>query len=121
MGTPNYMDNVSPLIADEGVEVKNAPKLVEDQKGRAKTAAAFPGLSGYKLPVEVVRGSREKRMPNGDVMEVLETKTVNVTVWAPAPPTVSEGDYVVFKDLMVGAVESSLFYQALGVVAVGSK
>lgn len=120
MSAPSYMDPIAPLIEGDGVEVVGSPKLVEDQQGKAKSAAAFPGCLGYKIPVEVIRGSREKTLPSGEVIDLVETKTINVTVWGKSAPSVSVGAYVRFEQLMVGAVDSSLFYQALGVASVSA-
>lgn len=113
MNIPNYLTPIESLTAS--VEVVGAVREKTDSEGVQKRSPVFDGALGWVVPVEIVRGTRTKRLPNGDELNVLDTDTVNVTVWNNSIPSVKAGDYVAFVSPMVGAVESSLFVQALGV------
>lgn len=117
MNIPNYLTPIESLMTS--VEVVGAVREKTDSEGVQKRSPVFGGALGWVVPVEIVRGTRTKRLPSGDEVNVLDTDTVNVTVWNNATPTVQAGDYVKFESLMVGAVESSLFFQALGVTLSG--
>lgn len=113
MNVPNYLTPIESLMTS--VEVVGAVREKTDSEGVQKRSPVFDGALGWVVPVEIVRGTRTKRLPSGDELNVLDTDTVNVTVWNTTAPTVKPGDYVEFVSPMVGAVESSLFIQALGV------
>lgn len=117
MNIPNYLTPIESLTAS--VEVVGAVREKTDSEGVQKRSPVFGGALGWVVPVEIVRGTRTKKLPTGDELNVLDTATINVTVWNSVTPAVNTGDYVKFESLMVGAVESSLFFQALGVTLSG--
>ena len=117
MTIPNYLTPIESLTAS--VEVVGAVREKTDSEGVQKRSPGFDGALGWVVPVEIVRGTRTKKLPTGDELNVLDTATINVTVWNSVTPAVNTGDYVKFESLMVGAVESSLFFQALGVTLSG--
>ena len=117
MNIPNYLTPIESLTAS--VEVVGAVREKTDSEGVQKRSPLFGGALGWVVPVEIVRGTRTKKLPTGDELNVLDTATINVTVWNSVTPAVNTGDYVKFESLMVGAVESSLFFQALGVTLSG--
>ena len=51
----------------------------------------------------------------GDGVVEREVRPSRITVWSPERPEISQDDLVVFRGLMVGAVEGSVFLQATGV------
>lgn len=106
---PNYLLPFYQLEVD-GVEVVNTPSGPQnDEDGKAKQNQAFPGMQAYRVGVEVVYSERE-------VIRIQAlAKVMNVTAWASSMPQVQEGDWVRFTSLMVGAVDSNVFAQALGV------
>lgn len=52
-------------------------------------------------------------------MEVLDSETINATIWNNARPNVEPGDYVVLVSPMVGSVEGNLYIQALDAATSG--
>lgn len=106
---PNYL---LPIDAFQTVEVVREVREKTDENGNQKRAA-WNGLPGWVVPVEVIRGEREKALPNGKTVTVLDSDVINVTVWNERRPGVAVGDYVTFDGLAFGAVDSSLFVQAL--------
>lgn len=71
---------------------------------------------GWVVPIEFIRGSRLKTLPNGKQLESLETESINVTVWTYEKPNIGIGAYVSFEKLSVGAMNGNNYFQALGVV-----
>lgn len=110
---PNYLTPVAALASS--LEVVGQVREKTDNEGTQKRSPAFGGKRGWVVPVELVRGTRQKRLPTGETMEVLETETINVTVWNDAKPAVGVGDYAVLVSPMIGAVEGSIYVQALDV------
>lgn len=110
---PNYL---LPLEALESVEVigdiREKVGVDEAQKRETWTGENRPG---WVVPVEIIRGSRLKTLPNGKTLETLETEPLNVTVWAHKKPDFEPGAYVKFVGLSVGAVGGKTFFQALGI------
>lgn len=114
---PSYLVPAG-LLATEPVEVTRGPemKLVgEGEAKKPKTNQNFPGRFGYAMAVEVVRGVKQKNLPNGKTVEVAVLDEINVTVWAESVPEVGPGDYVHLRGVMVGAVDGTTYVQALGV------
>ena len=116
MAVPPYLVPAS-VLASEPVEVTRAPELVlVDEK--PKVNANFPGCQAYRMAVEVVRGSKQKRLLDGSTVEVALLDEIAVTVWTATAPSVQVGQYVRLAGVMVGAVEGSTYVQATGVAAV---
>lgn len=116
---PNYLMPVYQL-ANDGVEVVNTPSGPQtDEDGKTKQNQAFPGMQAYRVGVEVVYSEREV-IRDGEPIIKASTKLVNVTVWASSMPQVQVGDLVRFTSLMVGAMESHVFAQALGVEVISN-
>lgn len=78
--------------------------------------------AGWVVPVELTRGVRQKRLPNGKILQTLDTETIKITVWAHEKPVFQIGDYVTFSGLAVGAFASTrgakMFFQATGIEPV---
>lgn len=116
---PSYLVPVFQL-SNDGVEVVNPPSEPQkNQEGEPKRNQAFPGLQAYRVGVEVVYSERET-VRDGETVIKASTKTLNVTVWASSMPQVQVGDWVRFTTLMVGAVDSNVFAQALGVEVISN-
>lgn len=117
MQVPNYLTPMAALASS--MEVIAPVREKTDADGTQKRSTAFDGKLGWIVPLELVRGTRQKRLPTGETMEVLDTETINVTVWNNARPDVEVGEYVVLVSPMIGSVDSNLFYQALNVERAG--
>lgn len=116
MFIPNYL---TPLAAfTSPMEITGPVREKKDQEDMQKRSPAFDERLGWIVPVEVVRGTRQKRLPTGEVMDVLDTEALNITVWNNAAPRVQPGDYVSLVKPMIGSVEGTIFVQALDVKAV---
>lgn len=116
MSIPNYL---TPLMAlTSPMEITGPVREKKDQEDVQKRSQAFDNRLGWIVPVEIVRGTRQKRLPTGEVMEVLDTQALNVSVWNNAAPPVQPGDYVSLVKPMIGSVEGNIFVQALDVKAV---
>lgn len=120
---PAYMVPAS-ILAMDAVEVTRGPKLKMEGKGENKKPKVndhFPGLFGYTMPVEVIRGMKQKTLADGKSGVVPILDEISVTVWAESAPEVAPGDYVRLHGVMVGAVtdegdrDAALYVQALGV------
>lgn len=112
------------ILATDAVEVTRGPKLKTEGKGENKKPKVndhFPGLFGYTMPVEVIRGMKQKTLADGKSGVVPILDEISVTVWAEHAPEVGPGDYVRLEGVMVGAVseegsrDAVLYVQALGV------
>lgn len=112
INVPNYLTPVDALTS--GVEVVGEVREKTDQEGHQRVSPAF-GVMGWIVPVEVIRGQRTKSLPGGEEMAVLDTDTLNITVWSAAKPAARVGEYVALKAPMIGAVDGSIYVQALGV------
>ena len=113
---PNYLLPVNAIT--NAVQITGAIRPKNDADGVQKFAE-WNGCPGWVVPVEIIQGTFKKTLPNGKTVESLNLKRLNVTVWSATKPTATVGDYVRFEDLGVGAVDGALFFQALGVAAVG--
>lgn len=117
MQVPGYLTPMAALASS--MEVIAPVREKTDADGTQKRSTAFGGKLGWIVPLELVRGTRQKRLPTGEMMEVLDTETINATVWNNARPDVEVGEYVVLVSPMIGAVDSNLFCQALDVERAG--
>lgn len=112
---PSHM--ISATALTEPVEVVRAPEIATARDSVApKISTAFPGATGYRVSVEYLRGMREKTFQDGEILTIPVLDTVTVTVWSSTPITAEIGDYVTFSNLMIGAVDSSIYVQAQGMV-----
>lgn len=102
-----------PLEAVKNAQVVREIREKTDANGAHKTAN-WNGLPGWVVPVEIVRGTREKVMPGGQTLTVLDSAEMSITVWSRQKPAVAVGDYVSFDGLAFGAVEGAIYAQALG-------
>ena len=102
LAIPSYL---LPLEALESVEVI----------GNIREKTGSDEAPGWVVPVEIIRGSRLKTLPNGKELETLETEPLNVTVWAHKKPDFDPGTYVKFVGLSVGAMGGKTYFQALGI------
>lgn len=116
MSIPAYLTPLTALTSP--VEITGPVREKKDQEDVQKRSPAFGDKLGWIVPVEIVRGTRQKRLPTGEVMEVLDTQALNVSVWNNAAPPVQPGDYVSLVKPMIGSVEGNIFVQALDVKAV---
>lgn len=117
MQVPNYLTPTAALASS--MEVIAPVREKTDADGTQKRSTAFDGKLGWIVPLELVRGTRQKRLPTGETMEVLDTETINLTVWNNARPDVEVGEYVALVSPMIGAVEGSIYVQALDVKRAG--
>lgn len=117
MQVPNYLTPVAALTAP--MEVIAPVREKTDADGTQKRSTAFGGKLGWIVPLELVRGTRQKKLPSGEVMEVLDSETINATIWNNARPNVEPGEYVALVSPMVGSVEGNLFIQALDAATSG--
>lgn len=114
---PSYLIPVFQL-SNDGVEVTNPPSGPQtDKDGAAKENQAFPGMKAYRIGVELINSEREI-VRGGETMLKSSVRPMNVTVWSSSMPDLSKGDWVRFMSLMVGSVDSNVFFQALGVEVV---
>lgn len=98
------------------VQVITEPQLVMErgEKGKPKTAKAFPGRHAYACRVEAAQGTEKKILPNGKELTYPVFAQVKVTFWLDQVPSVEVGSYVRLVVPMVGAVDGSVYLQALG-------
>lgn len=114
---PSYLVPVFQL-SNDGVEITSLPSGPQKTKdGQEKRSQAFPGMLAYRIGVEAVNSEREV-IRDGEPIIKSSVRPMNVTVWASSMPQVQLGDWVRFTTLMVGAVDSNVFAQALGVEVV---
>ena len=106
---PPYLTPVYQAL--ESVRVRAVPDHPEERDGTPKTSRFFPGCRAWKVQVSLVMDENT----GGDGVVEREVRPSRITVWSPEPPEISQDDLVVFRGLMVGAVEGSVFLQATGV------
>lgn len=108
------------LIPLESLETVEVVGHIREKSGadNAQKRETWTGENrpGWVVPIEFIRGTRLKTLPNGQQLESLETELVNVTVWAYEKPNIGIGDYIAFEKLSVGAMNGKSYFQALGVV-----
>jgi len=110
---PSYL---LPLEALESVEViGNIREKTGTEEAQKRETWTGENRLGWVVPVEIIRGSRLKTLPNGRQLETLETEALNVTVWAHKKPDFEPGAYVKFVGLSVGAMGGKTYFQALGI------
>lgn len=109
---PSHLTPVSLLTG--AVEVMADPREKTDSNGDIKRSKDF-NAAGWIVPVEVVRGTRTKALPDGREVSVLDSETINITVWSDSRPLVSAGMYVRLIEPMIGAFNGSIYVQCLGV------
>jgi len=109
---PSHLTPVSLLTG--AVEVMADPREKTDSNGDIKRSKDF-NAAGWIVPVEVVRGTRTKALPDGREVSVLDSETINATVWSDSRPLVSAGMYVRLIEPMIGAFNGSIYVQCLGV------
>lgn len=110
---PQYL---LPLDSLESVEVVGTIRDKTDVDGvQKKESWTGENRLGWVVPIEIIRGTRMKKLPNGKELETLETEHIQVTVWAQKKPDFKAGDYVKFVDLSAGAMGGKIYFQALGV------
>lgn len=113
----SYPAYLIPLESLETVEVVGdiREKLGTDDVQKRESWTGENRL-GWVVPIEFIRGTRLKTLPNGKQLESLETESINVTVWTHEKPNIGIGAYVSFEKLSVGAMNGKSYFQALGVV-----
>lgn len=110
---PQYL---LPLESLETVEVVGTIRDKTDVDGvQKKESWTGENRLGWVVPIEIIRGTRMKKLPNGKELETLETEQIQVTVWAQKKPDFKSGDYVKFVGLSVGAMGGKIYFQALGI------
>ena len=113
LAIPSYL---LPLEALESVEViGNIREKTGSDEAQKRETWTGENRPGWVVPVEIIRGSRLKTLPNGKELETLETEPLNVTVWAHKKPDFDPGTYVKFVGLSVGAMGGKTYFQALGI------
>lgn len=113
---PAYLTPVSRWT--EPVQVVSAPTVKKTDDGEVKTNDNFPGLTSYRVGVEVITGTKTKVMPDGSTIEFPQVETKNITVWSDMAVHASVGDYVQLVEPLIGAVDGSIYVQALGLMPV---
>lgn len=109
--------HLTPLALLAGaVEVLADPREKTGENGEIKRSKDF-NAAGWTVPVELVRGTRTKALPDGRTATVLDTEQLNLTVWSDSRPLVSPGMYVRLVAPMVGAFNGSIYVQCLGLVS----
>lgn len=112
----NYPSYLLPLDEFKAVEVIGSIREKKDRAGEIKRETwTGKSLPGWVVPIEIIRGSRKKTLPNGKMLEIMDSETVNVTLWSTEKPDLSVGDYAEFSGLMAGAVDGKIYIQALKV------
>lgn len=109
---PSHLLPIASLV--DSVEVVGDVREKTDRDGNIRRSEHF-NAPGWIVPVEIIRGTRQKHLPDGKTAEILDAFILNCTVWSAKKPAVKVGDYVEFDGLMIGAVEGNLYAQALGV------
>ena len=116
---PNYLTPVGDKGLTGALELIKAPVLKTDEDGAPKTSTSFPGRTPYVVSLELIRGIRTKRLPNGESVDLPDTQQLNATLWMEGvAPDYQVGDYVVLDTPMVGAFNGSIFVNALGLKGV---
>lgn len=108
---PSYLTPLSSLVGE--VEVVGEVREKTDREGK-KVISKWNGMPGYIVPIEYVQGIKAKALPNGRSVETMNLAQANITIWG-TEPKVKTGDYVLFENLAVGAVDGKLFFQATGI------
>lgn len=112
MNIPSHLIPVN--VYHSPMEVVGEVREKRDQEGAQKRSGHFDAL-GWVVPVEVVRGTRQKPLPDGSTATVLDVDRLNVTVWSNTTPRAMVGSYVEFISPMIGAMDGNIYVQALGV------
>lgn len=110
---PGHLMPVSALAGP--MQVVGEPREKTDENGERKRSKDFDA-AGWTLPVEITRGMRKKDLPDGTSVTVMDTQSLNVTVWSDTRPLVSPEMYISLKQPMIGAFNGSLYVQSLGAV-----
>lgn len=106
---PRYLTPVNELCQFLKV-ISVEEKLTPD--GEVKISHAFGDLPGFSVRCIYIRSRREEELPDGTSTVFCDTDEVNVTLWSRKKPRLKVGDWVIFPDIMVGAVDGILYYQA---------
>ena len=68
------------------------------------------------IHLKVGLGKREKPRPDGTSVQTFVTQSTPVCVWSEnALEGIAAGDFVVLNGIMIGAVNSTLVFEALGI------
>lgn len=99
-----------------GGQLLGDPEMKLDKETKElKTSKGFPGLTPWAVTVEWSRGTRTKVKPDGSTMSLPVFEQTPVTIWTEGDrPAVKLGDYVRLVTPMIGAVNGSVYVQALG-------
>lgn len=114
---PTYLVRLSQWT--DPVQLVSDPMIKKNPDGSAKISEHFPGRTAYRVGVEVMMGTKSKVMPDGSTLEFPQVETKNVTVWSDGPVQASVGDYVELVEPLIGAVDSTIYVQALGIKKLG--
>ena len=98
----------------DGVRALSVPETPEQRDGQEKESPFFPGCRAWKVQVALTMS--EEEVDDGVVERQIRRQAV--TVWTPARPAIYEGQKIRFIDLMAGAVDGTIFFQAQGVEGV---
>lgn len=109
---PNYLLPLDAITYQ--VQITGEVKEKTDQNGNQKYAN-WNAQPGWVVPIEIIRGTLTKVLPDGTKAEALDLMRLNVTVWSATKPNAPLGSYVTLTGLAVGAVDGNIFVQATGV------
>lgn len=111
---PSYL--IGGELFTGAVQVISEPELVMErgQEAKPKSSASFPGRQAYSCRVEAQQGTETKKLPSGKEITYPVFAQVKVTFWLDQVPSVEIGSYVRLLAPMVGAVDGSVYVQALG-------
>lgn len=109
---PDYLMRAE--VFNGSFEVVGNPRVKTDQAGTEKISG-WNGLPGWIIPLEYIAGSKKKVLPTGQDVETFILKQINITVWKQASPDIQIGDYITLDTPLIGAVQGTIFVQALGI------
>lgn len=113
---PAYLTPISRWT--EPVQVVSVPTVKKTNDGEVKVNDNFPGMTPYRVGVEVITGTKTKVMPDGSTLQFPQVETKNITVWSDMAVHASVSDYVQLVEPLIGAVDGSIYVQALGLEPV---
>lgn len=109
---PEYLTKIK--VFTDPFEVVGTVREKIDQQGREKRSS-WNEAKGWVIPVEYVASVKEKRLLNGQNVNSMILKKINITVWSESLPVVEIGNYIELIEPLVGAFNGDIYIQALGI------
>lgn len=116
---PSHLIPLDQLMT--GCVLTGDPAIKGNSDGSPKKGKGpFEGLTAFVCPVRLLVGEETIEFPGRDPQTSLKTTDLRVTVWSDSAPSMKSSDFVVFDDVLVGAMaptngQAILYVQSTGI------